>query len=98
MNGTERRYAQEVLEPLKRAGRVREWFFEAITLKLGDDCRYTPDFFVVTDTGEAELHEVKGFWRDDAKVKAKVCARLYPFRVVVVRYIKKAWDREEISP
>src|SRR5258708_1512548 len=45
-----------------------------ITLKLGDDCRYTPDFWTLS-VDELTAWEVKGFFRDDAKVKLKVAAR-----------------------
>ena len=34
--------------------------------------------------GQLEAHEVKGFWEDDAKVKIKVAAELYPFSFVAV--------------
>jgi hypothetical protein len=46
---------------------------------MGDDCRYTPDFMVIAEDDVVEFHEVKGgFWRDDAKVKIRVAAELYP--------------------
>ena len=32
-----------------------------------------------------ELHEVKGHWQDDARVKIKVAAEQYPFRFVAVK-------------
>lgn len=91
MNKTEAAYA-DLLESKRRAGLIREYHFQGLTLKLADDTRYTPDFFVVAADGCAECHEVKGFWRDDAKVKIKVAARLYPFRFVAVRWIKKTWE------
>lgn len=56
--------------------------FEAITLKLADGCRYTPDFAVMRQDGVIELHEVKGskaIFQDDAKVKIKLAAKLFPF-------------------
>jgi hypothetical protein len=52
--------------------------YEAITLKLAPDTRYTPDFLVLKDDGLIELHEVKGFFEDHAKVKIKVAAAQYP--------------------
>ncbi|MEL3275184.1 hypothetical protein R9Q35_14440, partial [Escherichia coli] len=45
---------------------------------------HTPDFAVMLATGEMELHEVKGFWTDDARVKTKVAADQYPFRIIGV--------------
>ncbi len=53
--------------------------YEAITLRLGADCRFTPDFFVIAGDDVLEFHEVKGsFIRDDAKVKLRVAAEMYP--------------------
>ncbi len=77
MNKTEQRRAVE-LEALKRNGAIRSWRYEAVTLKLADDCRYTPDFFIVQPSGAVLFEEVKGFWRDDAKVKLRVAAKLFP--------------------
>lgn len=93
MNKTEAAYAQH-LDLLQRAGEIRAWRFEAITLKLADGTRYTPDFLVERWHGSApELHEVKGFWRDDALVKFKVAAELFPmFRFRVVRRKRHEWE------
>jgi hypothetical protein len=35
--------------------------------------------------GSIELHEVKGFFEDDAKVKVKVAASMFPFVFRLVR-------------
>jgi hypothetical protein len=74
---------------------------QSLTLKLGDDCRYTPDFAVLTKTGELQAHEVKGFWRDDAKVKIKVAARCFPwirFHVAIWERKHKAWNITSVAP
>lgn len=90
MNGTEERYAADVLTPGKLAGEVLDWRFEAIKLRLADNTFYEPDFIVVTPE-LFEIHEVKGHWEDDARVKIKVAARLYPWlRFVAVKYDSKA--------
>ena len=34
--------------------------------------------------GQMEAHEVKGFWRDDARAKIKIAADQYPFRFIAV--------------
>lgn len=82
MNKTEAEYAA-LLEIRKRSGGDIEWYaFEAITLKLADDTRYTPDFLVMRHDGTLECHETKGFWRDDALIKIKVAAEKFPFRFV----------------
>lgn len=72
------------LELRKRAGEIVWYRFEGIKLRLADNTFYTPDFAVMLATGEMELHEVKGFWTDDARVKTKVAADQYPFRIIWV--------------
>ena len=57
-NKTEARY-EAWLEVQKRAGNILRYDFEAVTLKLADNTRYTPDFMVMKPDGEIEFHEVK---------------------------------------
>lgn len=45
---------------------------------------YTPDFVVMLASGEIELHEVKGYWRDDARAKTRVAAEQLPFRILAI--------------
>lgn len=78
MNGTEKRRAIE-LEAMRRTGAIVLWKFEAITLKLADDTRFTPDFFVLHNDGTVEFQETKGWLREDALIKLKVAAALFPF-------------------
>jgi hypothetical protein len=80
MNKLEKRYAQH-LDLLRLAGEVAAWRFEAVTLKLAVDVRYTPDFLVILAGGEIELHETKGFMRDDARIKLRTAARMFPWFV-----------------
>ena len=63
----------------KKEGTIIWYGFERIKLKLADKTHYTPDFFVVKNDGSVEVHEIKGFMRDDAAVKLKVAAEIYPF-------------------
>lgn len=93
-NKTEAAY-MALLEARKRAGEILWYQFEGITLKLADDTRYTPDFFVLMADGSLECHETKGFWRDDARVKIKVAASMFPFRFVAAKKAKGGgWDLE----
>jgi len=70
-----------------------------ITLKLADDTRYTCDFNWKNEDGRIVFDEVKGFMRDDAKVKIKVAARLYRFFTFrIVRKTKTGWDIEDVNP
>lgn len=72
-------------------------WIQSITLKLGDDCRYTPDFVVLTPDGKLVAYETKGFMRDDALVKIKVAARQFPMiGFVVVRREKGVWHQTEV--
>ena len=32
-----------------------------------------------------EMHEVKGYWMDDARAKIKIAAELYPFRFFAIK-------------
>lgn len=86
-NKTEAAYMAE----LRHRPGVVEVMFEAVKLRLADGAWYTPDVLVLMEDGQCELHEVKGFWREAARVRIKVAARLYPhwiFRAVQKRRVK----------
>lgn len=99
MNKTEAAYAQ-YLEAKKAAGEVAWYKFEAVKLRLADNTFFTVDFAVMLKDGTLEMHEVKGFMTDDANVKIKVAADMYPFKFVVVRAKPKkqggGWLVEEV--
>ena len=84
MNKLEAAYAAE-LELRKRAGDVLWYAYEGLRLRLADKTGLTPDFAVVTREGFLELHETKGFMQDDAAVKLKVAAAMFPFTFKLVR-------------
>jgi hypothetical protein len=84
MNKTEARYAEH-LEQLMRAGEILWWKFEGVKLRLADNTFLTPDFFVMTADRSLWCHEVKGHWEEDARVKIKVAAALFPFRFIAVK-------------
>jgi hypothetical protein len=97
MNKTEAAYAAH-LELLKHAGEIVWWKFEPMKFRLADATFFTPDFVVLMNDGFLDVKEVKGFMEDDANVKIKVAASLYPFRFYVVR--KKqggGWSEESFS-
>lgn len=97
MNRWESEYDQ-MLRLEFMAGEILDYGFQRITLKLGADCRYTPDFDVVRKDGTLELHEVKGFFRDDAKVKIKAAANKFKFVFILARKEKGAWDISTVDP
>lgn len=84
MNRTEAQY-DLLLDSRKQAGEVLWYRFEGVKLRLADNTFYTPDFAVLAADGVMEMHEVKGHWQDDARVKIKVAADSYPFRFIAVQ-------------
>jgi len=83
-NKTEQAY-ENFLQQQLTLGMVVWFKFEGVKLRLADNTFYTPDFAVMRANGQMELHEVKGYMQEDANVKIKVAAEMYPFRFVIVR-------------
>lgn len=100
MNKTEAAYDAHLWEQ-RHAGLVLWHKFEGIKLRLADNTFLTVDFAVLPSGGVLEMHEVKGFWQDDARVKIKVAASIYPFRFIAVTARAKkhggGWTQEEFS-
>jgi len=100
MNKSEASYGA-FLEREKAAGRILWYRFEGLKLRLADNTFYTPDFAVLAADCIMECHEVKGFWQDDARVKIKVAADLYPFRFKALKALAKkyggGWEEEDFS-
>jgi hypothetical protein len=96
MNRSEAAYAQR-LELQRQAGEVVWFKFEAVKLRLADATFYSPDFAVMVADGTLEMHEVKGFWEDDARVKIKVAAAMYPFRFVALTAKRGTWQIEDFG-
>ena len=98
MNKTEQAYGAH-LELLRQSGYVAWFKFEGVKLRLADNTFYSPDFAVMLTDGQMQMHEVKGFWQDDARVKIKVAADLYPFEFIAVKAKAKkdggGWSVEE---
>ena len=98
MNKTEAAYGHH-LQQLQTAGEILWHAFEGVKLRLADNTFYTPDFAVMRADGQLEMHEVKGFWQDDARVKIKVAASMYPFKFIALKAKPKkdggGWAVEE---
>lgn len=98
MNKTEQAYAA-TLEQRRHAGEVAWFKFEGIKLRLADNTFYSPDFAVMLVDGQLEMHEVKGYWLDDARAKIKIAADLYPMRFIAIQAKPKkeggGWKVEE---
>ncbi len=100
MNRLEAEYAK-VLEQRRHDGNVLWFSFEGMRYKLADKTYYVPDFSVMLSDGTLEMHEVKGHWEDDARVKIKVAAVMFPVRFIGVRKALKkdggGWNLEYFS-
>jgi len=93
MNKTEAAYAER-LRALQAAGEVLWYRFEGVKLRLANNTFLTVDFAVLRSDGQFELHDCKGskaIYTDDAKVKMKVAAEMYPF-VFRIAYPRKKRD------
>ena len=94
MNKLEAKYAA-YLEGLRRAGKIVFWKFEAVKFRLADRTWYTPDFYIMRPDGSIEIHEAKGFWEDDARVKIKAVAEQFPeFWFMAVQWKGGEWQVE----
>jgi hypothetical protein len=97
MNKTEAAY-DAYLRGMTSVGEVLWHKFEGVKLRLAENTFLTVDFAVLTKECALEMHEVKGFWQDDARVKIKVAASIYPFKFIAVKKAKGGgWEREEFS-
>lgn len=97
MNRTEEAYAR-LLDTLIACKDVLWWKFEGVKLRLAANTFYSPDFLVLRSDGALECHEVKGHWQDDARVKIKVAASIYPFKFIAAQPVSKkagGWKVEE---
>ena len=98
MNAMERQWF-EVLQTYCGVAAIE---YERVTFKLADDTRYTPDFYVLRESGTVEFYECKGFMEDHARVKVKVAADMFPEFAffLVVRKTKKqggGWDVKRVG-
>lgn len=103
MNKTEAEYADRLKLQLI-AGEILWYKFGAIKFVITDEkakksVTYTPDFIVMDKHNIISIHEVKGHWTDDARVKIKIAAGLFPFSFIAVKKIDKkfggGWAIEE---
>lgn len=91
LNKTERAY-RDLLEMRLRAGEIISYMTHAWTFKIGEDCRYTPEFAVIESDWTITIIEVKGFLRDDSLVKFRAAQKQFPWmRWLMVSRIKGEW-------
>lgn len=76
---------------------IQDYQFEAVKLRLAKSTFYTCDFMVIGE--HITFYEVKGFKEDDAMVKIKVAARLFPWaEFVLVTMDRQGWKYTVIEP
>jgi hypothetical protein len=93
LNKTERAF----LAYLRAQG--REVGIQNITIKLGWDLRYTPDFMTL-ENGRVTFWETKGWMRDDARCKlytaARKCVKWADF--ILVKREGGQWKQTKVNP
>jgi hypothetical protein len=101
MNKTERRFEIERLQVWRSMGQILEYDYEAVTLKIANGCRYTPDYWVITNDGRTQFYEIKArkmIW-DDAIVKLKVAAAIYDtYEFWLCAWDRNGWTVERVLP
>jgi hypothetical protein len=89
MNETEKTYAW-ILEGRKERKEIIDYWYERFKLRLADDCWYVVDFMVILPDGVMQIHEVKGeYIREDAIIKLKGIAEVFPFEVFMAQWKRK---------
>ncbi len=74
-------------------------YYEPFRLRLANGAYYKPDFMVINPDRTMTIFEVKGHFREAAKVRVKVAASLHPyFRFIVVTRSEGVWHLEEFKP
>ncbi len=103
-NKWERRFRDEVLEPQRLIGEILWYAFEDVKFRLATGAWYTPDWVARSIEGGMIAYEVKGHWREAARVRIKVAAENHPlesgWRFIAVTRDKKTgeWAYEHIKP
>lgn len=95
LNKTEQAY-QNHLDKRRMAGEVMWYRFEPFRMTLAPKTTYTADFLVQLASGHLEVHEVKGFWTEDARVKIKVAAALLPVFKFVAIQMEKGTSKDPV--
>lgn len=91
MNKTENSFSK-LLEKAREEGEILRWHFEEVSLKIGPNTRYIPDFIAVMPSGRWQVFEIKGHLEDDAAVKFKTAAEKYPeISFHMLRKVKGQW-------
>ncbi len=74
-----------VLEHKRLAKELSWWAFEPFRIRLADGCFYRPDFVSVDMDGRTAIYEVKGHFRESARVRLRVAAEKLPYPFYLVK-------------
>jgi hypothetical protein len=100
-NKLESDYADH-LEADRQANKIARWWPKPFKVRLANRCWYEADFLVQLLDGTLEIHETKGFMREDALLKLKFLVQTYPFPVWVIQKEKCqggfAWKKTLFLP
>lgn len=100
MNKLESSFAA-LLDSQVASGEIKCHSFEVFKVRIASAAKgawYTPDFCVVGIGGEITFYEVKGFWREAARLRVKVAADRTPWaRFVVATRKRGEWNFEEVG-
>jgi len=97
MNKTEAAFAS-YLERQKIAGDVIHYAFEQHKIMLANGAWYTVDFICVGADHRVTFYEIKGFWREAARVRIKVAAEKNRWaKFIVVTRVSGEWKFETIE-
>lgn len=99
-NKTETRFERDHLALMKLTGEIGEYRFEAVTLRLANGLRYTPDYHSINGNGVTVFWEVKGAHiRDDALPKLKMAASCYPkYEFFLAQWKGGEWVIQRVLP
>lgn len=102
LNKTEESYSQH-LRLLHLAGDILWWGFEAMKVRIGKNCYFSPDFLVMYADSRLELHDTKGrkgktyYAEDDSIVKARATSANFPLPMFFVfRRSDGEWEKVEM--
>jgi len=98
MNKTEAEFSGW-LEMQKFSGKIQDWKFHPMNIRLAKDTFYEVDFLVMESDNTMSIYEVKGgYTSDKGQLKIKLCAEVLPyFRMVKATKLPKGggWKFEE---
>jgi hypothetical protein len=82
-NNWEREFGEE-LRKRQLIGDIVWVQYEGMRFRLAGGAFYKPDFVSLSRTGEMTAWEVKGRWREAARVRIKVAADIHPILFIAV--------------